>query len=245
MNKLLSMLFAVVCFSTIGMAQDQPDPHVTAASRAYHEYRLQMTEPAYGLRKVKAMIAKIKPTGEAGDDREMPVKQFNRLSVPEKFTYCMMHAEDFSQNCDPMPVLVDEQKKIFGYLPDAFNQTTWSQKQQDFLHHNRSKVISLLRSTIHAKHRVGGNLKQAIVELKAYELIPDMVQVYNRDHKDQDIITVLMLLMSDGNYAPFLKSATYKKLYGDNSNYQGFVMANRENEKLEIDRAMGYYRSRV
>ena len=93
------------------------------------------------------------------------------------------------------------------------------------------------------RQRLGVNLKDAIVELDAVELIPDMIKVYNLKKKDHDILTILMILMKEGSYPDFMNSQSYEKLYGENSNYKGFLMASPENQKLIIDRAMGYYKS--
>lgn len=216
----------------------------SSASLKYREYRHQETAPSYGLAKVRSLIKSIKT--DKDDNRVLPVAQYSKLTLPEKFTYTMLHGEDFSQNCDVMPPIADEEKKVFSYIPGPFyDEATWSQRQRDFLHDNRSKVIDLLRETMLVKKRIGVNLKAAVLELNAWELIPDMVKVYKIQNKDHDILTLMMLLMKEGNYKPFMESTTYKKFYGDDSNYQAFVMANSANQKLTIDRAMGYYKSNL
>ncbi len=40
----------------------------------------------------------------------------------------MIHAEDYSQNCDIF-FTDDEDKKIFGHLPDFFGIANWSERQ--------------------------------------------------------------------------------------------------------------------
>ena len=95
-----------------------------------------------------------------------------------------------------------------------------------------------------AHNRAGLNLKQAIVQIDAYELIPDLVSVYNSAHKDQDILSVFCILMNDGRFKPFMVSQTYAKLYGDQSSYKSFMVANTANQQLTIGRAMAYYKSR-
>jgi hypothetical protein len=215
-----------------------------APRQSYHEYRLAATEPTYGLAKVKRLASKIKIDSE--DNHRMSDEQYNSLSFKEKFTYTMVHGEDMSQNCDAMPTIVGEDKKIFPFPPGAFNdEARWSERQTKFLHNNRKQVIGLIRSTIRQKQRVGVNLKQAIVEINAYELIPDLISIYSRSRKDHDILTVLMLLMKEGKYKPFLASSTFTKFYGENANYQAYSEANRANQKLVISRAMGFYRQKT
>lgn len=228
----------------LGSAQSPASKQSKVTAR-YEEYRAVTTDPSYGLSKVERLVAKIKPV-DSGDvqNEALTDKQFAALSVSEKFTYCMIHAEDFSQNCDMMPVVVGSEKKIFGYPAEAFDSWTWSKRQESFLTDNRPKVIALLRDTIKTHRRVGANLKDAIVTLEAYQLIPDLVRAFNRDKRDLDILSVLLELMEDGKYKPLLESETHRKLYGDGANHQSFIVANPENIALVIARATGYYKTR-
>src|SRR5207237_9801666 len=132
---------------------------------------------------------KIKP--DSDDNHRLSPAIFNSLSLEEKFTYTMIHSEDELQNCDVMPAIVGEEHKIFAHEPDAGvdDDAGWSDRQRSFLHKNRSKVVELIRATMRAHHRVGVNLKNTIVELGAYELIPDMVAIFNAQHKDLDILS--------------------------------------------------------
>lgn len=242
MKKLLSLLLAST-LSLCALAQG-PDS-VSPATRRYHQYRFTNTEPSYGLAKVKALVRKIKQDGE--DNRRLPSGLFNSLSSAEKFTYCMIHAEDMNQNCSAMPWIDGEQHMVFAYPAPAFDQEEagWSRRQRDFLNSHRGAILRMLKSTMREKHRAGANVKAAILEMNAYELIPDLVAVYNRDHKDQDILTVLQLLMKQGRYQPFLSSTTYEKLYGEKASYQASIEANPANQKLVIQRATAFYRSRM
>ncbi|MBN9500197.1 MAG: hypothetical protein BGO01_07475 [Armatimonadetes bacterium 55-13] len=243
MRKFLP-LCAIFVAAASALAQDSPPwPTPSAESRKYHEYRKRETTPTYGLSKVKAIIAKIKETDEGdmilGDDA------YNALSLKEKFTYTMLHGEYFTQICDVIPPIQDEQKKIFGYFPSPFNdEQMWSKRQKEFLHKNRVEIIKLIRETIKAKGTVGVNLKEAIMETNAVELIPDLIAQFGKDKKDYDLLTVMMLLMKVNNYPAFKASASYKKLYGDESNYQAFIANNSANQKLIISRATAFYKSK-
>ena len=56
-------------------------------------------------------------------------------------------------------------------------------------------------------------MKKTIVELKGYELIPDMAAVFQKQkEKDLDILSVMCVLMKQGKFQPFLKSQTYQKM---------------------------------
>ncbi|RYG23610.1 hypothetical protein EON82_13520 [bacterium] len=219
---------------------------VSPATSRYHELRFKSTEPSFGLAKVKGLIKQIKPKKIDDESAVLATTAWNRLSTAEKFTYCMLHGELSTQNCDAMPWVVDEENKVFAYPPPFLGgELMWSDRQKAFLKSHRGEVVRLLRSTIRSKGEVGVNLKVATYEINADELIPDLISVYRKGRKDQDILTLLMLLMKDGKYKPFLSSTTYRKLYGENASYQSYIVANEANQKLMFDRAMGYYRSRV
>lgn len=246
MKKALAFLL-VPLWANLAAAQSISETDVSPATKRYRAYRLETTEPPYGLKKVKALVKGIKPV-KGGEDDMGDVRAtaaWQRMTTEERFTYCMLHGEDPSQNCNAMPWLVDEEHKVSAYPAGFFGDEVWSKRQLAFLRSHRSDVVRLLRGTIRARGRVGANLKDTITYLNTNELIPDLIWAYRRDRKDQDILTVLMLLMREGKYAPFLSSTTYKKLYGENANAESFVAASEANQKLMFERAMGFYRTRV
>ena len=208
-------------------------------SQAYHHYRLKLTVPAYGLQKIKKQIALIKSDEE--DNKKLNTKFCQSLPLREQFTYHMIHAESYSQNCDAMPPVQDEQKKIFARLPDAFGEYSWSDDQIKFFSSHRDSVISLMRESIARTNRVGLNFKIAIAAINAKEMIPLLISTYMITKKDHDILTVLMLLMKEKKYDPFLGSASFKKLYGNEDNYQSYLSFNTANETLIIKRATDFY----
>ena len=218
----------------------QTPPKLSAASLRYVDYRVEITEPPFALGKAKALI-------KSHTQHIISAKAFNAISVPERFTYTMLFAEEDSQNCDGMPQIAGEENMIFGNVPDAFDggNKVWSDRQEAFLKNHRAQVIGLIRKTIKARNRVGINLKSAIVQLDAYELIPDILAVYRRDRKDQDILTTCLALMHNAKYKPFLTTPTYKKLYGDKASYQAFIVANKANQDLTMQRAVAFYQSKA
>ena len=238
-------LLLIVLMACLSQAQDSENQKQSSTSRKYHEYRLVVTEPAFHLAKIKAAVTKIRADKEG--NRRMAEKAYNELTFEEKFTYNMIHGEDSSQNCDGSMATVREETKIFGYFPDAFSEgdICWSERQREFLTRNRSKVISLLRSTLKLRERAGVNLKNAVLEIKAYELIPDLISTYNIKKKDLDVLSLLMLLMKEDKFPEFMKSASYEKLYGENANYKNFLEANTANRDLIFERATAYYKSKV
>jgi hypothetical protein len=195
------------------------------------------------LQKILNLINKLKRDDEG--NRALSENAYASLSLREKFTYNMIHLESSDQNCDGMPEIQDEQKKIFGYLTDDDYEGeevfTWSDRQRNFFADNRDSVIKLMSESIQRTKRIGVNYKEVIIEIHANEMIPLLISTYKISKKDRDILTVLMSLMRDGKYEPFLSSTSYKKLYGDESNYQSYISYNPANEDLIIKRATDFY----
>jgi hypothetical protein len=202
--------------------------------------------PPYGLGKVKALIEKIKSQNdpEGGDEstEALDPKVYASLSFNERFTYHMIHPESFSQNCDILPMRADEEHRIFGHLQDIFGEFDWSEHQLKFLKDNRDSVMQLMKPVIEKDKKIGGNFKEAIVEMNANELIPYLIDFYNREKKDHDILTVLMLLMKNNNYPEFMNSPSYKKLYAQQEGeYAAYLVYNKANQELIIQRATNFY----
>ncbi|MDP4263277.1 MAG: hypothetical protein Q8941_12185 [Bacteroidota bacterium] len=237
MKYVLALLF--VFSFTAGFAQRVP--RKSKESRAYHDYRLKPTVPPYGLVKIKALIQKIKSDEE--DNEALSPKLYEALSFREKFTYNMIHAESYSQNCDYMPPQPNEQIKIFAYIPDAFNEFQWSDRQLTFLATNRDSVIALMEGSITRSKRVGVNFKHAILEINAKEMIPFLITIYkgNKTMRDLDILTLFLQMMKENEYGPFIVSGSYRKLYSDESSYRSYLNYNQANEDLIIKRAMDFY----
>jgi len=212
----------LVAVGLVATALAQEDPKPSPQSDAYNKYRHELTQPLYGTAKVKALIAKIRTDSE--DNRTLPEAAYRKLTMKEKFAFVMLHGENFSQNCDMMPRILDEHKKIFPYFPSPFgDEAVWSERQRSFLTGNRRQVISMIRETVQARKRVGVNLKAAIAAVNGKELVPDVIKVYRRDRKDHDLLTLLMVLMGEARYRPFTGSALYKTLYGEEASYQANV----------------------
>jgi hypothetical protein len=237
------ILFLAFLFSSfLVFSQDgQEWKEASKESQDYHEYRIKPTVPPYGLAKIKELIKQIKKSNAEEETEAISQKTYDALSLREKFTYNMIHAESYSQNCDAMPPIQNEQKKIFAYIADAFDEYEWSDRQTKFLTNNRDSVIAFMKESISRTKRVGVNFKQAILEINAREMIPFLIATYNITKKDHDILTIFLQLMKDNEYEAFLISGSYKKLYSEDSNYQAFLNFNAANESLIIKRATDFY----
>ena len=239
MKKYLVFL-ALIPFLSTAAQDDTTWKEASKESQAYHDYREKLTVPPYGLQKIKGLVARIKL--DENEKEELDQKKYLALSLREKFTYHMIHPESYSQNCDAMPPIQDEQKKIFAQLPDIFDEYAWTDRQIQFFKDNKDSVMNFMKESISRTKRVGVNFKHAMVEMKAREMIPFLIATYNISKKDHDILTVLMLLMKNDKYAAFLNSPSYKKLYADeDASYQSYLNFNTANEQLIIKRATEFY----
>lgn len=237
----LLILVPLALSATLAVAQPA-EVHPSATSITYSKYRKQSTDPIYSLSKIKALIKKIKR--DQDDNMVMPDKTFAALTPKEKFSYTVLHGEDFSQNCSEMPQFEDEHKKLFAYFPSPFgDEAVWSDRQRAFLDKNHALVVKCLRETIAVRKRIGVNLKQTIVYAKATELVPTVIALYKKDHKDHDILTLLMQIMVDAKYKPFEETAFFKTLYSEDASYQAFVPFNSANEAKILDLAQRYVKS--
>jgi hypothetical protein len=237
--KHFTILFTLLLPLASTAQDDDSNKTPSPESEAYHAYRMKTTTPPYGLAKVQALIAGV----SSDEGNSLATKDYVALSLREKFTYHMIHAESYSQNCDPALTVYNEEKKIFGHLPDIFGDGAWGGRQTDFLMENRDSVMEIIKESANRSKRLGLNYKHAIVEINGVEMIPFLVEFYNRDHKDRDILTVLLILMDYVKYPPFMSSPSYAKLYGPNSEYYAFLQANKANEELIIKRAMDLFNS--
>jgi len=243
-KTMLLLLLTTLAYGSVRAQDDDDHKEASKESQAYHTFRMELTEPPFSLQKIKALCAKIKAVDTDGDEGTaiLDPKKYMALSFREKFTYHMVHPESYSQNCDAMPPIQDEQKKIFGQLPDAFGEENWSDRQEKFFVSNRDSVIALMHYCITKDKRVGLNFKHCIVDINAKEMIPFLISMYNEQKKDHDILTVLMLLMKNNQYQPFMVSASNKKLYADpDTSYKSYLNFNVDNEALIIKRALDFY----
>jgi hypothetical protein len=243
--KRITPLLLVLLACTVCRAQDE-EQRPGKVSQAYHESRKRSTTPPYGIQKIQGLIPNIREVPDKDNEdaglRALSEKTYASLSLREKFTYNMIQGESYFQGCDVFMPYIDEEKKVFARLPDAFSEKGWSKRQRKFFLDNKDSVISLMTESIGRTHYVGLNYKHVIVDINATEMIPFLIDFYKIQRKDHDILTVLLLLMYNNKYPPFMASPSYKKLYAnEGGSYEAYLVCNAANQDLIIQRATEFY----
>ncbi len=230
-----------VFYAGAGASLPQERPNEQALT--FWAYRAVCTTPTYSYEKVHAMIKNMKEGDN--DSRLLAAPKFRAMPFKEKFTYTMLNYENSTQNCDGPMITNKDRERIYTHLPDAYGDAgRWSKQQEAFLHENRTKVIGLLRQSIKPTSRVGLNFKNAIQELDAWELTPDLIAKYRRDQRDVDILATLVIVMRDLKFRPFITSSVFKASFGKDDSIKSFIPATATNRSRILKWASDFYRAK-
>jgi len=211
---------------------------IPANKNNYH-YR-KPTIPLYGLEKVKHIISQT-PGRDGYMNRPIPQRSYDSLSLTEKFTYAMIHPETYLQNCSFYGEL-NSQGKVFGRLSLGFNENMLSKRQLDFLQAHRDSVLMLIRNSYQANSQMGINFKQTIVAINGWEIIPLLIDYYNKEKKDSDVLCTLMILMKNGYFNKFIESDIYQQLYSKGKRpFYATIDHNPKNAAFILKTAVSYF----
>jgi len=202
--------------------------------------------PPYGLEKIKELAKKgVRIDDPYGGDQStdsLEEKVYDALTLREKFTYNIIHPESWAQNCDILPMQTDKAARIYGTLPDVYNEYDWSDHQMAFFRDNRDSVQAWIKEIAQRDGRVGENFRELIVATNTTGLIPVLAEMAKKETKDHYDLTTLLLLMEKNKYPEYLNSSSCKKL-ADHSSYEHppYLVYNKANEDLIIQRATNFY----
>ena len=138
----------------------------------YYKYRTKISEPDYGLKKVREVVANEKTL-------LLDNKIYQSLSLREKFTYNMIYLESYSQICSLLSPESDGEKKTSAQLP-SFGEFHWSQRQEDFFKSNKDSVVGLMEASIISSNRVGLNYKSVIEMINTTKRSPPHQNLQHR-----------------------------------------------------------------
>ncbi|MNK13696.1 hypothetical protein D3C87_317830 [compost metagenome] len=219
------------------------DPRVEDSS--YYAFREKNSIPPFSTKKIQFLIdkrLKALPDEALTDyDAGISVRDFNTLTFEEKFTYTMIYPEIFSQACAERMFVYNPQKKIFGQLLFVYNGVFWSERQISYMKKNKVKIVQLIQDLARKTNEMGLNYKSAILEMSAWESIPFLIDFYERNPRDKDILTTLLLLLKVAKLSDFEQSKIYAKLYGPDTNYESWINFSEVNVHYIIETATAYY----
>ncbi|MFN5319207.1 MAG: hypothetical protein ACK5CY_10255 [Bacteroidia bacterium] len=169
---------------------------------------------------------------------------FEALTLYEKFLYCVVYPEDFSQNCNPDAQVHQKQinKRLYGWISDA-NEYQLSYRQIEFLKQNRAVIIEYIKNDVEYFKSLPEAYKNILIEIDATELIPWLIHVFENYtmRSDGQLLTVFFQLMRNNEYVPFTTSTSFNKLYGFADHRINYIEFNNANINLTVERAMGLY----
>jgi len=239
MKKILIFCVLSVSYCSVASQSVGIDKKNTNQDFAFFSFEHRDAVPPYGLDKVSKLIYEIK--GDQYSGTSLDEKTYQSLLLREQFTYHMIHPEQFAQICSMDLSRADRQKAIFAQLPLIFQGFKWSERQWKFFSTNRDSVIAWMDECIRQENKVGLNFKRAIVYLNASKMTPLLIRTYTLGPKDNNLLTVLMLLLKQSKYPPFLASPLYKKLYeAEDASYHSAVDFSFDNELLILSCATDF-----
>ena len=171
----------------------------------------------------------------------MSKEVFKSLTAKEKFIYAFEYPESYSQLCSMPSLDTLERFQLHNFLKFAFDGMHMSDQQINGLKEQRDSTIAFIHNCLRPDKSIASAYKNAIVELGAWELIPDILNVIKNRKNDTYDYTVLMLLMKD-NFPEFKKSDMHDSLYNDSTTYWSSLPLRPEYTTHIIDMANRYYR---
>jgi hypothetical protein len=229
--------------------QNSPEEDLRVATQSTLAGRQEnVCIPPFGLSQVLAAIRRMHevdtPEGDAQYSIALSDSDWLALSLDEKFTYNMIHAETWSQMCDALPTHKHEGQRIYSHIPNYFGEYDWSDRQLKFFKENLDTTEQLMKTVIGQQNKIGMNFLDIIVYTNAVDMIPYLIEAWHKDSVNHYILSTLLLLMEKNKFPEFMTSASYKKLYGDEGqSYSAYLIYNKANEDLILQRAIDFYHS--
>lgn len=172
-------------------------------------------------------------------------KDLAALDVAGLIVFAHQHPERYLQSCSIYSKELTYNTKIHSALPRKGEGFYMSERQFKALEANRDSVLLLFNRCFEHASALPDDYKYTICDLSGYECIPSLKQMIGRQEtKDTYILTVFMLLMKNDNYAPFLASDLYKKLYNEDQEdhqYDMTVPVSKKNYDEIMSFAGAYY----
>lgn len=246
------VLIIFCCCNFFALAQKQEEfnwHEPTKKDLNYYNKREKLTYPSYGFQKIKnltkAPLDKIPKDYLVSDwDISISDKDFQELSTAEKFTYCLIHPEMYSQNCAEPIYFKNPQTKIFTGFMSYYPSQYWSDRQMKFFKDKRKECLGLFEQTLKEKKHFGMNLKGFLIEINAWEEIPELIAYYKLHPTDNDVLTILLRIMEQSSYQGLRKTPFYTKLFENEDFFTRWIPANKSNVNKILSLAEQFYQTK-
>ncbi|MCW2260145.1 MULTISPECIES: hypothetical protein [Sphingobacterium] len=165
---------------------------------------------------------------------------FQSLSPSELFTYCMINYEWYNQNCSGRIITKEDEPQLYGTFYRKYREFVWSDRQLNALKQHRDTIFHLLRNVISKDGFIGTNSLLMMESLNFIEGIPIVLEQLDKK-ENNDLYTLLMLLMMKGDYAKFKKTTIYEDIYGPESHIRSAIDNSQENRDLIRNMAKSFF----
>lgn len=203
--------------------------------------------PCFSSPKLNALMNKTPKPKDEWDAKKLSAADLASLDVMALVIYAHHFPEQYFQSCSMYRRAADESEKIHSILPRKGEGLMMSSRQRESLKKHRDSVIYIISHCFENEAGISDDYKQTIVNLAGYEAIPTLKKILERQPpklKDTYILTALMLLMKNGQYAPFMQTELYKALYNEeNADFRkemAVVLTNKRRDEI-LALAGAYY----
>lgn len=210
-------------------------------------------EPCFASEKLNKLLNAL--NGEHFFNRsKISEADFNSLNATEHFIHSFYYPEAYYQVCAVVEYKINDYQTIEPFLERSNRGVGTSQRQREILETHRDSTLLLMDQCIRQSELVSGKIKEFIVNMEAFELIPTLITTLENqtEVKDNYILTTFCLLMKD-EYEPFIQSDIFPRLYPTDSTGRYFhrpdeqekIRFNKRNHDLIVGFALGFYQQKI
>lgn len=167
---------------------------------------------------------------------EITTEELDSFTIKEKLIFALVYPEQHSQTCSKYIELNEEMNQhIFSYLPKGDEGFYPSERQIEALKENKDSVAFYLKQCYKNKDQIPFDIYLIVEEINLYQLIPLLIE-HNNSKKNSFILALMIRLMMDDKYKPFLNSNLIKDLSDPNSkiiNHRDLKITKKTKEREE------------
>ncbi|QQD13417.1 hypothetical protein [Sphingobacterium sp. UDSM-2020] len=134
----------------------------------------------------------------------------------------------------------EDEPQLYGTFYRKYREFVWSDRQLNALKQHRDTIFHLLDNVISKDGFIGTNALLTMESLNVREGIPIVLDQLDKK-ENNDLYTLLMLLMRKGDYAKFKKTTIYEEIYGPESHIRSAIDNSQENRDLIRNMAKSFF----